>query len=55
MFAADCVRGDDSFVGMRRGHPDVDDCCVWALQAHGAEERGGVVGLADDIDAGACE
>ena len=52
MLAADLLRGDKPFVGVRRWHADVDDRGVGPCKPDVAEELIGVFGLGDHLDAG---
>ena len=47
---ADLLRGDEALVRMCWRHADVDDRRVRSLEPNVADQRGGVLGLADDLD-----
>src|SRR5216683_497606 len=55
MLGADLLRGDEALVGVGGRHADVDDGGVGLGGADRAQQRGGVAGLADHVDAGVGE
>ena len=50
MLGSDRLCGDETFVGVRRRHPDVYDRDVWAIPTNGTKQSLGVLCLAHDID-----
>ena len=52
VLGADRLRRPEALVGVGRRHPDVDDRDVRAMLADGLQERVGVAGLGDDLEAG---
>ena len=46
------LRGHQTFVGVRRRHPDVHHRHVRSVQPDEAEQSGGVLRLTEDLDAG---
>ena len=55
MFGADLLSGDEDFVSVGGGHPDVDDGGVGLGCADRSQQRGGVGYLGIDIDPGVGE
>ena len=50
MLGSDRLCGDETFVGVRRRHPDVYDRDVWAIPTNGTKQSLGILCLAYDID-----